>query len=98
MDSPAGARCPAHPEARAVRRTAIQLLRRLERAERRRRLAVRGSGLSTTALPTANAGATERAASISGALNGAMTPTTPTGIRRVKDSLGWVEGRTWPRG
>jgi hypothetical protein len=55
--------------------------------------AVRGSGLSTTALPTANAGATERIESISGALNGAITPTTPTALRRVKDSLGRVEGR-----
>ncbi len=43
--------------------------------------AVRGSGLSTTALP--RAGATERIERISGALNGAITPTTPTGTRRV---------------
>ena len=38
--------------------------------------AVRGSGLSTTALPTASAGASARAASMRGALKGAMTPTT----------------------
>jgi hypothetical protein len=54
--------------------------------------AVRGSGLSTTALPSASAGATERMASICGKLNGAITPTTPTGTRSAKlrcgDSLG----------
>jgi hypothetical protein len=39
--------------------------------------AVRGSGLSTTALPRASAGASARAARKGGALNGAITPTTP---------------------
>ena len=46
--------------------------------------AVRGSGLRITALPSASAGATERIERISGALNGAMTPTTPTGTRRAR--------------
>jgi hypothetical protein len=32
-----------------------------------------------TALPSASAGATDRIARISGTLNGAITPTTPTG-------------------
>ncbi len=54
--------------------------------------AVRGSGFSTTALPSASAGATERMARICGKLNGEMTPTTPTGTRsaqlRCGDSVG----------
>jgi hypothetical protein len=33
-----------------------------------------------------------------GALNGAMIPTTPTGLRRVDDNRGCVDGRTWPSG
>ena len=41
--------------------------------------AVRGSGLSSTALPSASAGATARIDRIVGTLNGAITPTTPTG-------------------
>ena len=45
--------------------------------------AVRGSGLRMTALPRASAGATERMARIWGKLNGAMTPTTPTGTRSL---------------
>ena len=46
--------------------------------------AVRGSGLSTTALPSASAGATARIERMIGKLNGAITPTTPTGSRRAK--------------
>src|SRR5699024_12863267 len=46
---------------------------------------VRGSGFSTTALPNARAGTTERIDRISGKLNGEITPTTPTGRRRAKD-------------
>ena len=59
--------------------------------------AVRGSGLSTTALPSASAGATERMARISGKLNGAMTPTTPTGRRRARLIRGWFDGMISPR-
>lgn len=60
--------------------------------------AVRGSGFSTTPLPSASAGATERIERISGALKGEMTPTTPTGTRRVYDSRAASEGRTCPAG
>ncbi|CAM5286163.1 hypothetical protein SVIOM74S_04646 [Streptomyces violarus] len=60
--------------------------------------AVRGSGLRTTALPRARAGATERMDRISGALNGEITPTTPAGTRRVYDRRGASLGRTWPAG
>lgn len=60
--------------------------------------AVRGSGLRTTALPRARAGATDRIDRISGALNGEITPTTPTGTRRVYDSRGASLGRTCPAG
>ena len=42
-----------------------------------------GSGLMTTALPSASAGAADRRASCSGAFHGAITPTTPTGMRRA---------------
>ena len=49
---------------------------------------VRGSGLRITALPSASAGATERMLRMSGTLNGEMTPTTPTGIRRANDRRG----------
>lgn len=49
---------------------------------------MRGSGLRTTALPSASAGATARIARMVGTLNGAMTPTTPAGTRRAKDSRG----------
>ena len=49
---------------------------------------MRGSGLSTTALPRASAGATERIDRISGKLNGAITPTTPAGRRRARLSRG----------
>ena len=45
------------------------------------RPAVRGSGLRTTALPSASAGATARMPRMSGTLNGEITPTTPTGTR-----------------
>src|SRR3954470_7124888 len=51
-------------------------------------IAVRGSGLRITALPSARAGATARMARIVGTLNGAMTPTTPAGTRRANDSRG----------
>jgi len=58
--------------------------------------AVRESGFSTTALPRASAGATDRIARISGTLNGEMTPTTPTGSRRTRLSLGFALGMTSP--
>ena len=60
--------------------------------------AVRGSGLSSTALPSASAGATERIDRIRGALNGAMTPTTPTGIRRARLSRCCSDGMISPSG
>ncbi len=59
---------------------------------------VRTSGLSTTALPSASAGATERIERISGTLNGEITPTTPTGTRRSSDSRGSAVGRISPGG
>lgn len=49
--------------------------------------AVFASGLTSTALPSASSGATERMASINGAFQGAITPTTPTGIRRANPSV-----------
>ena len=58
--------------------------------------AVRTSGLSTTALPSASAGATDRMARISGKLNGAITPTTPTGRRRARLSRGCGWGGSRP--
>ena len=50
--------------------------------------AVRGSGFKMTALPSASAGATARIERMSGALNGEITPTTPTGTRRANDRWG----------
>jgi hypothetical protein len=58
--------------------------------------AVRGSGLSTTAFPSASAGATDRIASANGPLNGAMTPTTPAGTRRTMLSRGTELGNSSP--
>ncbi len=49
-------------------------------------IAVRGSGLQITALPNAEAGAMARMARMTGALKGAITPTTPTGSRRAIES------------
>ncbi len=43
-----------------------------------------GSGLSTTALPRASAGATARIPSSSGTFHGLITPTTPSGARRPR--------------
>ena len=60
--------------------------------------AVRGSGLSSTALPRASAGATARMERISGKLNGAITDTTPTGRRRAKDQRFSFEVSTSPAG
>ena len=42
-----------------------------------------GSGLRTTALPRARAGATTRIPSTLGEFHGVMAPTTPTGTRRT---------------
>ena len=57
------------------------------------------SGLSTTALPSASAGATERMLSTRGKFHGVMTPTTPRGIRRAMTVLpGMVEGSSSPKG
>jgi hypothetical protein len=44
---------------------------------------VLASGFSTTALPSASAGPTERMASTYGKFQGVITPTTPTGTRRA---------------
>jgi hypothetical protein len=54
--------------------------------------------LTTTALPSASAGAMARIERTMGTLNGAMTPTTPTGNRRAKLSLGNGVLRTSPKG
>ena len=42
---------------------------------------VSGEGLSTTALPSASAGATTRMPRMSGKFHGVIAPTTPTGTR-----------------
>ncbi|MDH6286977.1 hypothetical protein M2275_001880 [Rhodococcus opacus] len=60
--------------------------------------AVRGSGLRTTALPSASAGATALIDRMIGKLNGAITHTTPTGIRREVLNLGCSERSTSPYG
>ena len=60
--------------------------------------AVRGSGLSTTALPAASAGATARVDRISGKLNGEMTPMTPRGMRRAMLMRPGSDGSTSPCG
>ncbi len=57
---------------------------------------VRVSGLSTTALPNASAGATARRLRISGKLNGEITPTTPCGTRRANERRPGPLGSTWP--
>ena len=59
---------------------------------------MRGSGLRTTALPEASAGATERMARICGKLNGEMTPTTPAGSRRAMLRRGMAVRSSWPYG
>ena len=58
--------------------------------------AVRGSGLSSTALPSASAGATERMPRMIGTLNGEMTDTTPAGMRRAMDRRGCSDGSSSP--
>jgi hypothetical protein len=60
--------------------------------------AVRGSGLSTTALPVASAGATARLDRMSGKLNGEMMPITPRGTRRASDIRPPSLGSTSPCG
>ncbi len=60
--------------------------------------AVRGSGFSRTALPSARAGATARIDRIVGTLKGAITPTTPTGTRRAMLSRGSEERSSSPYG
>ena len=57
-----------------------------------------GSGLSSTALPSASAGATARVDRISGKLNGEITPTTPWGTRRAKLMRFALLGSIWPGG
>jgi hypothetical protein len=61
-------------------------------------MAVRGSGLSTTALPVASAGATARIERISGKLNGEMMPMTPRGMRRAMLMRPGLDGSTRPCG
>ena len=56
------------------------------------------SGLSTTALPTDRAGATERMERMSGKLNGEITPMTPSGTRLAMLRRPGVLGRTTPSG
>jgi hypothetical protein len=57
-----------------------------------------GSGFSTTALPSASAGATARLERMSGALNGEITPTTPCGTRRANDMRFGPDGSIIPGG
>ena len=61
-------------------------------------ITVRGSGLSSTALPRASAGATARMPRISGTLNGEITPTTPTGTCCASESRGSSLERIDPSG
>ena len=60
--------------------------------------AVRGSGLSRTAFPSASAGATDRMPRMMGTLNGEITATTPAGTCRAIDSRGCSLGSTCPIG
>ncbi len=56
-----------------------------------------GSGLRTTALPNASAGATTRMPSTLGEFHGVIAPMTPTGTRRLIDRRpGWADGRSDP--
>ena len=62
-------------------------------------IGVCGSGLSTTALPSASAGATTRMPSTLGEFHGVIAPTTPTGTRRIIDSRScWTVGTSEPYG
>ena len=56
-------------------------------------------GLSTTVLPSTSGAAMERAERISAAFQGAMAPTTPTGLRMpIANAPGMSEGRISPVG
>ena len=58
-----------------------------------------GSGLRTTALPSASAGATTRIPRTLGEFHGVIAPTTPTGTRRIIESRpGWTVGTSEPYG
>ena len=59
---------------------------------------VRGSGLRTTAFPSASAGATERMDRTKGTLKGEMTATTPAGMRRSMLIRGCGEWSSSPYG
>ena len=62
-------------------------------------IGVCGSGLRTTALPRASAGATTRIPSTLGEFHGVIVPITPTGIRRTIDSRpGTTVGTSEPYG
>ncbi len=55
------------------------------------------AGFSTTVLPKARAGADFQAGMAMGKFQGAISPNTPTGSRRVVTSMpGRVESRAWP--
>jgi hypothetical protein len=60
--------------------------------------AVRGSGFSSTAFPSASAGATDLIPRMIGTLNGEITATTPAGSCRAIDNRGCSLGSTWPIG
>ena len=55
-------------------------------------IGVSGDGLSTTAFPSASAGAITRMPSTSGKFHGVITPTTPTGTRSARDEPARVAG------
>ena len=56
-------------------------------------------GLSTTVLPSTSGAAMERAERISAAFQGAIAPTTPTGLRTpIANAPGMSEGRISPVG
>ena len=58
---------------------------------------VSGDGLSSTAFPSASAGAITRMPRTSGKFHGVMTPTTPTGIRSERENRpAWPDGSTSP--
>lgn len=78
---PSGARSPGAPTAgtRSAASSGTWASSKMRANIAPPEIAVRGSGLRITALPSASAGATARIARMVGTLNGAITPTTPAG-------------------
>ena len=55
------------------------------------------AGLSSTAFPAANAGATFQQAMAKGKFHGTIAETTPSGWRSVKSSPPRATGMVWPK-